>query len=105
MIFVRYVEGARHHLRLRVKSDRADAHARFERALDDALTPARLEGDLVFLEVAPYFREYARYGAEAIDALERIWEADSDLVCELIADTGALDDPDQWFGGIQWNAS
>jgi thiopeptide-type bacteriocin biosynthesis protein len=83
--FLRYVEAGRDHLRLRVRAAKAvlgDVQARLDAALDDAWAA----GDLVSVESGPYFRERARYGAEAMDAVERIFEADSELACTLLAE-------------------
>jgi thiopeptide-type bacteriocin biosynthesis protein len=77
--FLRYLDPPRRaHLRLRV---RTDAVAAFRVRLDDALEPARAAGDLVAVERVPYFRELARYGEDAMDAVERVFEADSELAC------------------------
>ncbi len=86
--FLRYVDGPgrRDHVRLRVRA--ADV-APFAAALAAALAPARGAGDLVSVERAEYFPERARYGADAMAAVERIFEADSDLALALLDD-----DPD-----------
>src|SRR6185503_8748332 len=36
------------------------------------------------IERADYHRELARYGAQSIDAVERLFEADSELACALL---------------------
>jgi thiopeptide-type bacteriocin biosynthesis protein len=80
--FLRYVDGPgrRDHLRLRVH---ATSDAAFATRLDAALAPARAAGDVVTVERAEYQRELGRYGADAIDAVERVFEADSVLVLAL----------------------
>ncbi|MDB4970802.1 MAG: Lanthionine biosynthesis protein LanB [Myxococcales bacterium] len=85
--FLRYVDGPGHrdHLRLRVHA--ADA-ALFNTRLLSSLDPARAAGDVVTVERADYHREVARYGADAIAAVERIFEADSDLVVQSFEDDG-----------------
>jgi thiopeptide-type bacteriocin biosynthesis protein len=83
--FLRYVEAGRDHLRLRVRAGAAvqsEVHARLEAGLDDAWAA----GDVISVETGPYYRERARYGADAIDAVERVFEADSELACALLAD-------------------
>jgi thiopeptide-type bacteriocin biosynthesis protein len=89
--FLRYVDGPgrRHHLRLRVRADGV-GHAAFDAALREALVPAREAGDLVLVETAPYHPEIGRYGAEAMGPLERLWEADSELACDLLDGDGEL---------------
>ena len=83
--FLRYVDGPGHrdHLRLRV---RATSDAAFAARLAAALAPARAAGDVVTVERAEYHREVGRYGADAIDAVERVFEADSALVLALSDD-------------------
>jgi thiopeptide-type bacteriocin biosynthesis protein len=83
--FVRYLEGRRHHLRVRVRARRSGEPTleRFERALREYLEAARRAGDLVIMEQAPYHPEVGRYG-DALPALERLWQADSELVCDLL---------------------
>ena len=81
--FLRYVDGPgrRDHLRLRVRA--ADA-APFAARLSAALAPARAAGDVVTVERTEYQRERARYGADAVDAVERVFEADSALALALL---------------------
>ena len=83
--FLRYVDGPgrRDHLRLRV---RAASDAAFATRLAEALSPARAVGDVVTIERAEYHREVGRYGADAIDAVERVFESDSALVLALADD-------------------
>ena len=83
--FLRYVDGPgrRDHLRLRVH---ASSDAEFAERLADALAPARAAGDVVSVERAEYHREVGRYGADAIDAVERVFESDSMLVLALADD-------------------
>ncbi|HZS36515.1 MAG TPA: thiopeptide-type bacteriocin biosynthesis protein [Polyangia bacterium] len=87
--FLRYVDGPgrRAHLRLRVHAARDPERdpARFAARLADALAPARACGDVVSVETADYFRETARYGEGAMDAVERVFESDSVLACEALA--------------------
>jgi thiopeptide-type bacteriocin biosynthesis protein len=84
--FLRYVDGPgrREHLRLRIHEARAGGADAFQALLDEALAPARAAGDVVAVETAPYFRELARYGEDAIEPVERLFEADSALVCDLL---------------------
>jgi thiopeptide-type bacteriocin biosynthesis protein len=49
------------------------------------LAPARAAGDVAAVETAEYFRETARYGEDAMVAVEHVFESDSRLVCELLA--------------------
>lgn len=81
--FLRYVDGPgrRDHLRLRIHA--ADA-APWESRLVAALAPARARGDVVAVERVEYFRELGRWGADAIDAVERVFESDSRLVLALL---------------------
>lgn len=81
--FLRYVDGPgrRDHLRLRL---RAADPAPFAAALEAALVAARAAGDVVTVERAEYHREIARYGADAIDAVERVFGSDSALVLALL---------------------
>jgi thiopeptide-type bacteriocin biosynthesis protein len=78
--FLRYVDGGRAHLRLRLRARQGT----LERRLHALLAPARAAGDVVSVETADYFRETARYG-EAIHAVERAFESDSRLVLDLLA--------------------
>ncbi len=78
--FLRYVEHARHHLRVR-------ARGRFAARLSAALVPAIAAGDVVTVEESPYHPEVARYGPRGLEAL---FEAASDLACALLA---SGDDP------------
>ena len=94
--FLRYVDGPGHrdHLRLRVKAASDGAAASFTARLAAALAPARAAGDVVTVERAEYQRELGRYGADAIDAVERVFESDSALVLALAAgEDGADADP------------
>ena len=86
--FLRYVDGPgrRDHLRLRV---RAPSDAPFAARLDDALAPARAAGDVVTIERAEYQRELGRFGADALDAVERVFQSDSELVLALGAEPAA----------------
>ncbi len=78
--FQRYVDGVRHHLRVRVHGDAPAFGVR----LDDALVPARQAGDVVAVETAPYLGEAARFGGErALTVVEQIFAAESDLVVAL----------------------
>jgi thiopeptide-type bacteriocin biosynthesis protein len=83
--FLRYVDGPgrRDHLRLRVH---ASSDELFAARLADALAPARAAGDVVTVERAEYQREVGRYGADAIDAVERVFQSDSALVLALAAE-------------------
>jgi thiopeptide-type bacteriocin biosynthesis protein len=83
--FLRYLEGTRHHLRVRVHTEAergAEIVARRLRALAE---PLRLAGDLLAVETAEYFPEVARYGgAETMALVERLFELDSELVLRLL---------------------
>jgi thiopeptide-type bacteriocin biosynthesis protein len=81
--FLRYKEGARHQLRVRVRGD----GVRFARRLDRALAPALTAGDLVTRAEGPYHPERARYGA-ALAAALAIFEDDSDAAIALLAEDG-----------------
>jgi thiopeptide-type bacteriocin biosynthesis protein len=89
--FLRYVDGPgrRDHLRLRLRTGQVAA---VEAALAAALDPARAAGDVVAVERAEYFPEHARYGADAMDAVERVFQSDSELVLGLLG--GDEDDGD-----------
>lgn len=82
--FLRYVDppGRRDHLRLRLHGEGA---ATVEAQVLAALLPARAAGDLVTVETAEYHREYARYGTDAMPHVERVFESDSELACDLAA--------------------
>jgi thiopeptide-type bacteriocin biosynthesis protein len=76
--FLPYLEGRRHHLRVRAHTCNARSEQAFTRRLRAALEP--LAALVVAVETAPYFRESARYGGDALmPAVERIFEAGSDL--------------------------
>jgi thiopeptide-type bacteriocin biosynthesis protein len=79
--FLPYVDGPgrREHLRLRVLSPDAG----LERAIAVALDEGRAAGDLISVESADWFPERGRFGEDAIDAIERVFESDSELVCAL----------------------
>jgi thiopeptide-type bacteriocin biosynthesis protein len=85
-----YVEGPgrREHLRLRLRSGGDDDASRRALArLDEALAPARALGDVVAVELGPYFGEPGRFGGpDAEEPLTSLFEAESDLACVLAAD-------------------
>ena len=54
--------------------------------------PARAAGDIVSVERAEYFPERARYGADAMAAVERVFESDSELCLALLDDDADLDE-------------
>jgi thiopeptide-type bacteriocin biosynthesis protein len=84
--FLRYVEGTRHHLRLRVRAEVARGTELFARRLRALAEPLRLAGDLIAVETAEYFPEAARYGgAETLGVVERLFELDSELVLRLLS--------------------
>lgn len=76
--FLPYLEGRRHHLRLRAHSRTLRNEQSFTRRLRTALEP--LASLVVTVETAPYFRESARYGGESLmPVVERIFEAGSEM--------------------------
>ncbi len=83
--YLRYVDApGRPHLRLRLlpaegKATALDAH------LSERLAPARACSDVVAVERGEYFREWARYGRDAMPLIERAFEVDSDLALALAA--------------------
>jgi thiopeptide-type bacteriocin biosynthesis protein len=84
--FLRYVEGTRHHLRLRVRAEVERGAELFARRLRAVAEPLRLAGDLVAIETAEYFPEAARYGgAETLAVVERLFELNSELVLRLLS--------------------
>jgi thiopeptide-type bacteriocin biosynthesis protein len=84
--FLRYLEGTRHHLRLRVHTEAERGADLFARGLRALAEPLRLAGDLVAIETAEYFPELARYGgAETMGVVERLFELDSELVLRLLS--------------------
>jgi thiopeptide-type bacteriocin biosynthesis protein len=89
--FLRYVEAGRDHLRVRVRAD-VPAQAQLFAALSEALEPARQAGELASVEIAPYFREHARYGEDAMDAVEQLFELDSALACEQLLEGDPLEE-------------
>ncbi len=98
--FLRYVDGPgrRDHLRLRIRTTSDEHAAHFDARLADALDPARAGGDVVSIERATYHREVGRYGADAMDAVERVFQSDSLLVCAL----GDLSIDDFDVDPIEW---
>jgi thiopeptide-type bacteriocin biosynthesis protein len=85
--FLRYVDGpgGRDHLRVRVHERAGASRGRFAARLDEALAPARAAADVVAVEICAYHRERARYGEDALDAVERVFQSDSTLASELFA--------------------
>jgi thiopeptide-type bacteriocin biosynthesis protein len=86
--FLPYVDhpGSRHHLRVRAHASSARKADGFARRLRRALAPALGRGDLVDVATSGYFRESARYGGPALmPAVERIFQASSDLVLEVLS--------------------
>jgi thiopeptide-type bacteriocin biosynthesis protein len=84
--FLRYVEGTRHHLRLRVRAEVERGAELFARRLRALAEPLRLAGDLVAIETAEYFPEAARYGgSETLAVVERLFELDSELVLRMLS--------------------
>jgi thiopeptide-type bacteriocin biosynthesis protein len=63
---------------------RARNPAAFAARLEELLRDARATGDVTAIESAPYHREVGRYGADALEPLEKIFEADSSLACALV---------------------
>ena len=82
--FLRYAEGARHELRLRVRG------RRFENRLLRALGPAVAAGDVTTHAIAPFDPERARYGA-ALPAVLDAFESASDLALALLVDADDID--------------
>src|SRR5262249_37609187 len=72
--FLRYLDGVRHQLRLRIRGDAG----RFARRLARAVAPAIAAGDLTTEASGPFWPERARYGG-ALPAVLRASEAASDL--------------------------
>ena len=84
-----YVEGPgrREHLRVRLRPVDDAARRRALARLEEALAPARALGDVVALEIGPFFGEPGRFGgADAEEPLTALFEAESDLGCALAAD-------------------
>jgi thiopeptide-type bacteriocin biosynthesis protein len=94
--FLRYVEGTRHHLRLRVRAEVERGAELFARRLRALAEPLRLAGDLVAIETAEYFPEAARYGgSETLAVVERLFELDSELVLRMLSiDAQAVEPPE-----------
>ena len=91
--FLPYLEGRRHHLRVRVHARHARGEQAFTRRLRAALEP--LSSLVVSVETAPYFRESARYGGLSLmPAVERIFEAGSDLALARLEATAAGEETD-----------
>jgi thiopeptide-type bacteriocin biosynthesis protein len=93
--FLRYVDGGtRDHLRLRVHASSERAGEGFGRRLRAGLAILREAGDLVAVETAEYFPERARYGgAESFEAVERLFELDSELVLRLLSVAAEVVEP------------
>lgn len=84
--------GRRPHLRVRVRAPAPGGLDRFAARLGQAIAPSRAVGDIVTIETTEYHPETARLGGPAaVAAAERIFEAESDLACTLLAEreTGA----------------
>jgi thiopeptide-type bacteriocin biosynthesis protein len=91
--FLRYVEGPgrRCHLRLRVQASSLSGLGAFAGRLGLWLEDGRRQGAVVALETAEYRPERARFGGgEGMAVAERIFQSDSQLVCELLT---AVDHP------------
>ncbi len=86
--FLRYVDGPgnRPHLRLRVRANTPSAERSFTARLAHLLAHAQDAGEVVAVERTPYFPELARYGGPlGLAAAHAVFEADSALVCALLA--------------------
>jgi thiopeptide-type bacteriocin biosynthesis protein len=86
--FLPYLDqpGSRHHLRVRAHAVSAKKADSFARRLRRALRPSMDRGDIVDIATSSYFRESARYGGLALmPAVERIFQAGSDLVLEVLS--------------------
>ena len=83
--FLPYVDGPgrRPHLRLRVHA--LGDPATFERRLRRALERPRADGTLTGLEVTGYSPERGRFRDDELGPLHALWEADSELACQLPA--------------------
>jgi thiopeptide-type bacteriocin biosynthesis protein len=79
--FLRYLEHSRPHLRLRVRAPDASP---FAARLEAALASARGLCDVVAVERSDYYREIGRYGEDAIERVEHVFESDSELVLALL---------------------
>ena len=80
------------HLRVRLHGDPSRLAAEVLPAFRHAFDP-ELDGKVWGLEVGTYVRELERYGgAEAIEAAEEVFAADSDAVLDILARGTTLDD-------------
>ncbi len=94
--FIRYADPD-WHLRLRLHGDPAALHEKVLPALHSALAPLLTDGSTWRLDLGTYEREVERYGGEeAIDVAERVFEADSDSVLEIIERVQGLHQDDRW---------
>ena len=81
--FLRYVDGHRHHLRLRI----ADSDEKITAMLDARLAESRASGDVTSVETGPYFAEHARW-LGVTHLAEEVFAADSvDALFTLVTDT------------------
>jgi thiopeptide-type bacteriocin biosynthesis protein len=86
--------GAGPHLRVRAHAASDRQAQAFARRLREALAPLRAAGDVVTVETAEYFRESARYGGAALmPAVERLFEAGSDLALAVLEAEAAAAEP------------
>ena len=86
--FIRYVDPAPH-LRFRLHGEPRKLAARALPALAEALEPLRERGLIWKVELGTYEPEVDRYGGPvAVEHCERIFQADSEAVVDLLAATG-----------------
>jgi thiopeptide-type bacteriocin biosynthesis protein len=86
--FLPYVDPpSRPHLRLRLRARDGRGAARLAERFVESLAVARSRGDVVAVEVGDYVPEHARYGTP-IAPVERVFEADSELVLQLRIEPG-----------------
>jgi thiopeptide-type bacteriocin biosynthesis protein len=82
--FIRYGD-PEWHLRVRFHGDPRELHARLLPALADAAAPLLEDRRLWRLQLDTYEREVERYGGpEGIDLAERLFQADSEAVIDLL---------------------
>jgi thiopeptide-type bacteriocin biosynthesis protein len=82
--FIRYGDPA-WHLRVRLHGDPAALHGRVLPALEESLAGFLADGRLWKVQLDTYDREVERYGGpEGIELCERLFQADSEAVLEII---------------------
>ena len=94
--FIRYADPD-WHVRLRFHGDPVVLQEKLLPALHNALAPLLADGSSWRVDLGTYEREVERYGGdEAIDLAERLFEADSDSVLEIIEHVKGLSHDDRW---------